>query len=264
MKSVLTLCALLAALMLASCARSTATPGGTAGGIAVATRAPTPTAIANDLRGYLASDADSAIFVEWTDAGGTLAGTLHEAGPDPQHPSAVKTQSAGFTGLRAGNRVTLTIPAGFGFSTALSGTIAGDTLTLFITDDRGITTPTTLHVGTLTDYNRAVTALEQGAAAQATEAIATAPTSGLTACSVLKSPDSGAIVTVRGPGANEGCSWFIERGYVNVGAYADTGRTREQVCRYQFGQLVYIVTDYGMLFDGTDICNYLKAQPHNP
>src|SRR5215210_7857963 len=84
---------------------------------------PTPTAIPNDLRGFLATSPDSVIFIEWTEAGRTISGTIQWAGPSSSSQSGIKTESGGFTGIRADNRVTLTIPAGLAFSTTMSGTI---------------------------------------------------------------------------------------------------------------------------------------------
>ncbi len=130
---------------------------------------PTPTAIANDLRGYLATFSDGYWFVEWTDNSGTLSGTIQAAGPKSKTGFGIATSSAGFTGIRANNRVTLTIPAGLGFATTLSGTVDGSTLTLFILN-QGITTPYPFRAATLTDYNRAVETLKQDDAQRAAQA----------------------------------------------------------------------------------------------
>lgn len=130
----------------------------------------TPTAIANDLRGYMASFTDGHIFVEWTEAGGNLSGTLQTAQAKPGTQDGIATESAGFTGIRSGDRVTLTIPTGLGFSTTWSGTTDGATLTLFIPDARGVTTPRTFAPASLTDYNRAVEAFRQREAQRVTQA----------------------------------------------------------------------------------------------
>ena len=138
---------------------------------------PTPTTIVNDLRGYMATFSDGYMFVEWTDNGNTLSGTIQSAGPKSKTGFGIATSSAGFTGIRADSRVTLTIPAGLGFATTLSGTVDGSTLTLFIPNQQGVTTPYAFRAATLTDYNRAVEALKQDdarLAAQARAAQATA------------------------------------------------------------------------------------------
>ncbi len=134
------------------------------------TAALTPTAIANDLRGYLATFSDGYMFVEWTENSGSLSGTIQSAGPKSKTGYGIATSSAGFTGIRADNRVTLTIPAGLGFATTLSGTVDGPTLTLFIPNQQGVTTPYTFRAATLTDYNRAVETLKQDDAQRAAQA----------------------------------------------------------------------------------------------
>ena len=130
---------------------------------------PTPTAIVNDLRGYLATFSDGYWFVEWTDNKGMLSGTIQSAGPKSKTGFGIVTSSAGFTGIRADNRVTLTIPAGLGFATTLSGTMEGSILTLFI-PNQGVTTPYPFRAATLTDYNRAVEMLKQDDAQRAAQA----------------------------------------------------------------------------------------------
>ncbi|MFN8515239.1 MAG: hypothetical protein U0841_22165 [Chloroflexia bacterium] len=101
------------------------------------------------------------MFVEWTDNNGTLAGTLQTAKQSLRTTPGVTISSDGFTGIRADNRVTLTIPAGLGFGTTLSGTVDGSTLTLFMPNQQGVTTPYTFRAATLTDFNRAIAALRQ-------------------------------------------------------------------------------------------------------
>ncbi|MFN8540977.1 MAG: hypothetical protein U0232_26290 [Thermomicrobiales bacterium] len=57
--------------------------------------------------------------------------------------------------------MTLTIPAGFGLWTVLPVTVDGSTLTLFMPNQQGVTTPYTFRAATLTDFNRAIAALRQ-------------------------------------------------------------------------------------------------------
>lgn len=132
-----------------------------------------------NLPGYLAVFYDGAFFVEWTEMGGTLSGTLYWTGPDEQSPDGLGSMTAGFTGILDGNQMALTIPQGLGFTTTVSGLLEGDSLSLFFTDDNGNPTPAVLHRGTLAEYDQAVRSLRQETAqgtacAQAVEATATA------------------------------------------------------------------------------------------
>lgn len=159
---------------------------------------PTPTTIVNDLRGYLATFSDGYMFVEWTDNGSTLSGTIQSAGPKSKTGFGIATSSAGFTGIRADSRVTLTIPAGLGFATTLSGTLDGSALTLFIPNQQGVTTPYAFRAATLTDYNRAVEALKQDdaqrvAQAQAAQATANAQNQAAQATASTQSKQQAAV-----------------------------------------------------------------------
>lgn len=132
-----------------------------------------------NLPGYLAVYYDGAIFVEWTEVGGTLSGTLYSTGPDDENPDGLRSTTAGFTGILDDNQLALTIPQGLGFATTVSGLLDGDSLTLYFTDDNGSPTPAFLHRSTLAEYAQAVRTLGQETAqgipcAQEVEETATA------------------------------------------------------------------------------------------
>lgn len=116
-----------------------------------------------NLPGYVAFFGDGTMFVAWTEAGGALSGTLYLTTADDKSPGGFRSENVGFTGLRSGNRVTLTIPQGFGFASTIAGVIDGDTLTLYFSDDSGSSTAATFIRGTLAEYDQAGRTLRQEA-----------------------------------------------------------------------------------------------------
>ncbi|GEM_PF-4737194 len=116
---------------------------------------------ARGLQGYVAADDSGAVFITWTESGGTLSGTMQVAQPDLKSQSGVQATSASFTGTRSGNHVTLTIPQGLGIASTIAGEFNGPLLTLYFPQKSGTITPVVFHSGTAADYNQAVIALQQ-------------------------------------------------------------------------------------------------------
>lgn len=142
---------------------------------------PTPTLDASlNLPGYVALFSDGTMFVAWTEAGGALSGTLYLTTADDKSPDGFRSENVGFTGLRSGNRVTLTIPQGFGFASTIAGVVDGDTLTLYFSNDSGRSTAATFHRGTLAEYDQAGRSLRQ----EASQVIACAQELGATATAI--------------------------------------------------------------------------------
>lgn len=122
----------------------------------------TPTLDAGlNLPGYVAIFLDGAIFVTWTESNGALAGTLYMTSPDDEIQGGFESQIVGFTGIRSGDQVSLSIPQGFGFLVTVSGTLAGETLTLYLADDSGYPVATVFQRGEISEYDQAVRTIQQ-------------------------------------------------------------------------------------------------------
>jgi hypothetical protein len=130
----------------------------------VATPAPNPAQQA--LSGYLALASNGVVFVQWTQAGDTLTGSLTQSYTAPGDPTSLKHESTSFTGVLSNGSVTLNFPEGLGTGTSWSGTLNGDTLILSFTASDGSISTLTFHPGTVADYNQAL------AQAQASVAVA--------------------------------------------------------------------------------------------
>jgi hypothetical protein len=82
-----------------------------------------------------------------------------------------------FTGVQNGSQISLTVSA-LGFSSTVTGTLSGDTLTLRVPDANGYVATYVYHAATVSDYNTAAAQLRQRTAAfavatQAAQATAT-------------------------------------------------------------------------------------------
>lgn len=126
---------------------------------------PTPTLDPDlNLSGYLAIDADGAVFIEWIEVAGELTGTLYWTSPDEENRYGFASDSFSFSGVLSADRLALTFAQGFGFSTAISGQLSDDTLTLFFPEDDGEPVAIVMLPGTLAEYQQAVQALDLAAA----------------------------------------------------------------------------------------------------
>jgi len=157
----------LVAAALAGCSGSvyTATTAPTATGVApssspastsfvVATSQPNPAQ--QVLTGYLAHASNGVVFLQWTRSADTLTGALTQAYTAPGDPTALKHDSATFTGVLSGGSVTLNFPQGLGTSTTWSGTLNGDTLIMSFAAADGSLQTLTFTPGTVADYNTAL------------------------------------------------------------------------------------------------------------
>ncbi len=113
--------------------------------------------------GYLFSDSTTVLFVQWTQTGTDLAGTLDIAYLPPNGATEVKSETDSFTGVLSNGNVTLTIDKSVLGATNLSGTFDGSTLTLSIPNPDGSLGQAQLTSAALSDYNSDVAALQSQA-----------------------------------------------------------------------------------------------------
>lgn len=109
--------------------------------------------------GYLATDTSSAYFIQFTETNNQLSGHIQGIGITNDVPPQTKTFSTAFTGIQSGSSVTITISV-FGFSSSVTGTLYGNTLTLAIAQQDGHLKNETFNGASIQQYNQAVDALQ--------------------------------------------------------------------------------------------------------
>src|SRR5260221_1127522 len=143
--------------------------------------------------GYLFTSHTEVAFIQFTaDQSGHLSGSLQDvsatsdetisanlqkvgqassifgcAGPSrltgrlPQLPAVCcKNEDDAFTGVQNSSQVSLTFSA-LGFSSTVTGTLSGDTLTLLVPDQNGYVATEVFHAASVSDYNTAAAQLRQ-------------------------------------------------------------------------------------------------------
>lgn len=109
---------------------------------------------------YVYGDQDDAVLVQWVEHDGALTGSLATTYWSPKKgQGSIKAESAAFTGIRDGSRITLTFSALSG--TGTSGTLGFRSLTLDWPQDLGGVQHYTLKPGDANDYNDAVSAVRR-------------------------------------------------------------------------------------------------------
>jgi hypothetical protein len=121
--------------------------------------------------GYLAADAGSVVFIQWTDTKGDLDGTVEEVttdGQPPQEQTANGTLTIKGT-LQGGN-----LAVSFNGRPQTFGRLSGDSFTLNIPQADGTLAPVTFHAAAAAAFNSAVAALSQQVATANLQAAAAA------------------------------------------------------------------------------------------
>jgi hypothetical protein len=122
--------------------------------------------------GYLAQSRGWVDFLEFTLTGTSLTGSLDAA---TLQGATVGHQHYAFSGVINGASITLTIPAGLGFQTSVSGEWQGSTITLSVPQQDGTLASVDFTPADTSKYNAAVDALQgQAQAAQQQQAEASA------------------------------------------------------------------------------------------
>lgn len=112
--------------------------------------------------GYLSDDADSTVFISWTESGsGNLAGSVQAFGRSSIGSTETDTYSASLSGVRQGSRIALTIDFGLGIKQTWSGTFQKSTLTLQLPQDNGTLSPRTFHPAVVDAYNSTVESISR-------------------------------------------------------------------------------------------------------
>lgn len=190
-----------ATLIVTACGVATPTGAALVSPIAAATPqetpSPTSNAAAASLAGWLAADSTEAIFLQWTQTGQELSGSLTAS---IASGTQLQPEDSDFTGVISGSSVRLTFSSLPG--PAWNGTLTGNQLVLSYPAADGSLQTLTFTPGTVADYNQAVAQL---VSAQATAAAQVAPS--IFECS-LQVLGQDAFVGVYGPlgsWAYDGC-----------------------------------------------------------
>ncbi len=115
---------------------------------------------------YLASNADTVIFLQCTETDGLVSGSMTAASLDSD-AGEVESSTVTLTGTVSGSDVNLTLSQPLGITSSVTGTISGEDLRLNIPQDDGSFVQVDLMPATVSDCNEAVAVLE-AQAAQAT------------------------------------------------------------------------------------------------
>lgn len=106
--------------------------------------------------GWLASDDTTAIYLDYREQAGSLAGTMQVSSLKSGDAGfEVKGSSNAFTGALDGSELSITV----GAAAPWFGTLKGDNLTLNLPQDDGALAPVVLRLASVADYNDAVSAL---------------------------------------------------------------------------------------------------------
>lgn len=106
-------------------------------------------------QGYLASDKNGAIFIQFTEQGGQLSGQMQFFGVEGRGWKKTGANNASFTGLRDGSNVSLRF-AGFFTDRTINGTLSGDTLSLVMPQPDGRLATVGFRRASVGEYNAEV------------------------------------------------------------------------------------------------------------
>ena len=116
-------------------------------------------------QGYLWSDPSEVAFLQWTeDDTHHLNGTLQSV--DATSDGTVSCTTAAFTGVHDGSNVSITFSE-LGFSSTLTGSLDGGTLTLQVPQPDGTLASEAFRSASVDDYDSAATALRHRTQSQA-------------------------------------------------------------------------------------------------
>jgi hypothetical protein len=127
----------------------------------------------NDQIGFLHTDGDSVMFLQWTEINGKLNGQMNIFYSKGGRGKSTETSSHSFEGVSDGKNISLnfngsqwTDPLG---GKTWTGTISGTELTLVIPARSGTLAPVKFNAGTVEQYNQTVLGIKQSVEAENTK-----------------------------------------------------------------------------------------------
>lgn len=111
--------------------------------------------------GYLYSDGSSALFVQFTQTGKSLAGSLQEV--QLSDSFKMSNENTAFTGTISGSSFSISFPQGFGTISTMDGQITNRGIVMNFPGNDGSLIATPMQLSTVTVYNRDVAAMNSAA-----------------------------------------------------------------------------------------------------
>src|SRR5258708_13078090 len=116
---------------------------------------------------WLAVDTKSVIFIQWADNNGALSGQMHYVSLDSTNHLSQDNEPFTGTYSNQDHSISLTFHVLNIFTTTLTGSLTGNTLTLEASSSNGEISTAVLHPGSVNDFNQAVSNLQHQEQVQA-------------------------------------------------------------------------------------------------
>jgi len=199
---------------------------------------------------FLGKASNAVILIQWTRSGNAVSGSLQQTLLADPAGSGVSTQQISFTGLVAGNGLTLQLSKGLGTTTSLVGTLSGSGFMLTYPGNGSNLIQVRFTPGQISGYTQAVSELR---------------VSQYSSPCTLYLQDHDATVTISGPDAAADCDAFVQ------GDSSDTWTTQaqgassdSQVCDLVSGADEVVVGDDGAQTYGQRVCSTFTDQGWSP
>jgi hypothetical protein len=149
-----------ALLVLAGCGGSSTSTGAASAPSTAPSPPPAAGSVPSGAASYVGQASNAEVFIQWTRSGDTLTGSLQEALRKERGSNEVESSSTAFTGAIAGNGLTLTLNQGLGTTKALVGELHGQGFTMTFPGIEHALSSIAFVPGTVADYNHAVLEIE--------------------------------------------------------------------------------------------------------
>jgi len=157
---------------------------------------------------FVSHDQSGAMTISWTDDGsGHLTGSLQNATPNTDASGdLVKTVIVSFTGGLHDGQISIVTSGFLGVSSTWTGSLSGDALTLNIPQQDGSIAPATFSRGKVSDYNAAVSQLEDNVTQERAKAASDAAIAAAAAATEAASAAAATVLTDADKQVSDGVS----------------------------------------------------------
>ena len=163
---------------------------------------------ANGPATFVSHNRSGAMTIAWVDDGsGHLTGSLQSATPNTDASGdLVKTVNASFTGTLHDGQISIVTNGFLGVSSTWTGSLSGDALTLNIPQPDGSIVPATFNRGKVSDYNAAVSQLQDNVTQERAKAASDAASAAAAASSEAASAAAATVLTDADKQVSDGVS----------------------------------------------------------
>lgn len=177
---------------------------------------PTKSTAQQGQRGFLATSTQWVQFIQWTETNQQIVGQLESAQIDSTNSLQLQTGNYSITGVQNGDNISISISD---LGTTLTGTLSGNTLTLVVPQQDGTLATEEFRPATVSDYNSALAALQQGVeeaqasataaarSAEATDSAETAATAEAQANAAATASATAAAISAAYTQISQQCDW---------------------------------------------------------